>query len=242
MTVFAVINTVASILVLLKENPYVVYLWNNMVILSDLAWRYMMGCKFEHQGEWSNYIFALNDKQYVTDIYYDVPEKPDTNINLFKLANLAIVRIKDMERLHRYRRGCYVVPKDVHIPMLLEAKRVESPVLSVQYNHPKVEPPISIEISDEYWFEGNELFSAAFVGRWLDYFIGPHIPFDTQYTLTLVVINEEADIEVITLGPTEYIRILEKGFEIRKLELESDSEVRKSNSSSSMDSESVKIE
>jgi len=245
MTLFAWINTVASIFVLLKDHPFMVYLWKQLVAVSDSARRYIMGCQFEREGEWVNYIFAVNDKKYLTDRYYAIPEDPNKEIMMLELSNLVIVRILDMERLYGYRRGCFVLPNKIHIPNLMEAKRVESPVLSVQYNHPNVEPPISMEISDEYWIEGNELFSAAFVGRWLDYYVGPHVPFDLQYTLSLVVINGDGDIEVITLGPTEYIRILERGFEVIKLDSESEIIESESDSNSAkldLDSDSDLVE
>lgn len=63
------------------------------------------------------------------------------------------------------------------------------------------------ELSEDLCLEDNELLSAAFVKRWLDYEVGKHIPFDERYELAMVYTNDTEDIETVVLKQGDYVRL-----------------------------------
>ena len=78
--------------------------------------------------------------------------------------------------------------------------------LSVEYRHPEMSTPLSFSIPRSMYLVGNELFSAGFVLRWLEYQpLWESFQFDELYTLHLI----DHHIRQITLHYDEYI-VLEK--------------------------------
>ena len=69
--------------------------------------------------------------------------------------------------------------------------------VSVEYTHPDLGEPIPIKLSKEYWQVGNELFSAAFLLRYLEYQSEPYL-FDDRYKL--VIMDGNMDIIELSLG------------------------------------------
>lgn len=76
--------------------------------------------------------------------------------------------------------------------------------LDIQYHHPDMSEPLILELSREYYYSGNQLFSDAFVYRMLLYQPFPFV-FDERYTVELM----DNELETMTLKSTEYL-ILDK--------------------------------
>ena len=72
--------------------------------------------------------------------------------------------------------------------------------LDIQYHHPDMSEPLILELSKEYYYIGNQLFSNAFVYRMLLYQPFPFV-FDEHYMLELM----DNDLEIMTLKSTEYL-------------------------------------
>ena len=70
----------------------------------------------------------------------------------------------------------------------------------IQYHHPDMREPLILELSREYYYCGNQLFSDAFVYRMLLYQPFPFV-FDERYTVELM----DNDLETMTLKSTEYL-------------------------------------
>ena len=81
--------------------------------------------------------------------------------------------------------------------------------VSVEYSHPDLGEPIPIKLSKEYWQVGNELFSAAFILRYLEYQSKPYL-FDDKYKL--VIMDNNMDIIELSLG--QYIVLDKNKYEI----------------------------
>ena len=60
--------------------------------------------------------------------------------------------------------------------------------------------PLILELSRDYYYSGNQLFSDAFVYRMLLYQPFPFV-FDDRYTLEIM----DSDLETMTLKPSEYL-------------------------------------
>ena len=98
----------------------------------------------------------------------------------------------------------------------IPSKAVKNPFLSVKYKacpdgawYIKGMPQTIeqyIDLGSEYFYEGNELFSAAFVYRWLQYH--GTVPFYDDYTLELL---DGRAIQMVNLKNTQYIRLDKNG-------------------------------
>lgn len=72
--------------------------------------------------------------------------------------------------------------------------------IDIQYHHPDMSEPLILELSRDYYYSGNQLFSDAFVYRMLLYQPFPFV-FDDRYTLEIM----DSDLETMTLKPSEYL-------------------------------------
>jgi hypothetical protein len=80
--------------------------------------------------------------------------------------------------------------------------------ISVSYNHPAISESIELTIPIEMYCVGNNLFSAAFVRRCLEYQQLPFV-FDDRYTLTII----DTNVTIHTISSTEYITVTADGIE-----------------------------
>jgi len=80
--------------------------------------------------------------------------------------------------------------------------------ISISYNHPDISESIELTIPIEMYCVGNNLFSAAFVRRCLEYQQLPFV-FDDRYTLTII----DTNVTIHTVSPTEYITVTADGIE-----------------------------
>jgi len=170
--------------------------------------RFFAGCLDEPEGEWISYLFAPP----LSEIYFSLPKEGERLLYI-TTSSLAIARVVDPAG-NSYRRGSYVVSKwNYNLPGLFAAKRVDSPVLSALYSFPGYRG-ITIELPDEYWIEGNELFSDVFVERWLRNEVGTFPPFDERYAVQLLLMNEDGEMETRLLRKGQFLRLLANGYEV----------------------------
>ena len=80
--------------------------------------------------------------------------------------------------------------------------------ISISYNHPDISESIELTIPIEMYCVGNNLFSAAFVRRCLEYQQLPFV-FDDRYTLSII----DTNVTIHTVSPTEYITVTADGIE-----------------------------
>jgi len=92
------------------------------------------------------------------------------------------------------------------IPPITPREESEVEFLGIEYRHPKMSAPISLSLPKSMCIVGNELFSAAFVLRCLQYEpLWTSFVFDKDYLLTIM----DDNIHQYTLHSNEYI-VLEK--------------------------------
>lgn len=92
------------------------------------------------------------------------------------------------------------------IPPITPREESEVEFLGIEYRHPKMSAPIALSLPKSMYIVGNELFSAAFVLRCLQYEpLWTSFVFDKEYVLTIM----DDNIQQYTLGHNEYI-VLEK--------------------------------
>lgn len=89
-----------------------------------------------------------------------------------------------------------------HFHLTINEPSVVSKVkfLDIQYHHPDMKEPLILELSKEYYYSGNQLFSDTFVYRMLLYQPFPFV-FDERYTLEIM----DNELETMTLKPSEYL-------------------------------------
>ena len=100
----------------------------------------------------------------------------------------------------------------IHQPIFTE---IINPVISkvkfldIQYIHPDMSVPLILELSKDYYYHGNELFSNAFVNRLLLYQPFPFV-FDDRYTLEIM----DKDLNCIVLYSYQYLVLEESGYRV----------------------------
>ena len=81
--------------------------------------------------------------------------------------------------------------------------------VSVEYTHPDLGEPISVKLSKEYWQVGNELFSSAFIMRYLEYQSDPYV-FDDRYKVVIM----DGNMDIIELSLGQFIVLGQNKYEI----------------------------
>lgn len=120
---------------------------------------------------------------------------------LIKCDNLYVSRIRGIPLIVRERED--------GTSMILSWEKSSVRFLSVEYCHPLMWAPISLEIDKGYYLEGNHLLSAAFVRRCLEYQNDPKdYYFDMDYTLTIM----DNEINMIELTSKNYIILNKDGY------------------------------
>jgi hypothetical protein len=92
------------------------------------------------------------------------------------------------------------------------AKRSRVSFLSVEYTHPSLPAPIMIDLPRNMFYVGNDLLSAAFIKRHLEYRHN-HYVLNDEYTLNIM----DNMMNIIKLDTNKYIRLSERTFEIRSI-------------------------
>jgi hypothetical protein len=106
------------------------------------------------------------------------------------------------------RRGCWVTNGKHE----LTTNKVKLPFLTIKYRHPHLKKDIYIDLEDDYYYEGNEILSAAFVKRWLLYNeLDKTVPFDEFYWLEML---NTKNLEIIFLNFIQFVHLTEKDYVI----------------------------
>ena len=75
----------------------------------------------------------------------------------------------------------------------------------IEYSHDLLNTPVSIVLPNHIYKNGNEILSAAFVLRHLEYTYGSMHNFHMDYTITLV----DADINIVYLKDNQYVKFVD---------------------------------
>lgn len=95
----------------------------------------------------------------------------------------------------------------------IDFKKSSVKFLSIEYTHEKMAEPIVLDISEDYYRVGNEIFSVSFVIRMLEYQSRPYY-FDSTYLLHIM----DSNINEITLTSQQYILLGKDNYELRTFE------------------------
>ena len=121
----------------------------------------------------------------------------------------------------------------------LTAKRSRTSFLSIEYKHPALDEPILIELDKMYYTIGNDILSASFIRRYLEYqyrpsghilnciFCNGHLRglfeqddgnciLNKDYTVSIM----DNQMKTFTLGMNQYVRLAERSYEIITLDAE----------------------
>lgn len=84
--------------------------------------------------------------------------------------------------------------------------------LSIEYSHPKMSYTIPLELPSEMMYEGNHLFSPAFVSRMLHYVVGGNnFVFDMDYTIKIM----DKNLQYFELSYFQYLYLDKTMYEIK---------------------------
>ena len=90
----------------------------------------------------------------------------------------------------------------VDIPTVLSGTTSGFRPMSISYSHPELPESIEIQLHEGFWCIGNELFSPAFMRRYLEY---QELAFicDEQYSIQII----DSNVNVYNVKPNQYIRV-----------------------------------
>tara|TARA_B100000035_G_C21035554_1_gene570714 strand:+ start:4227 stop:4991 length:765 start_codon:yes stop_codon:yes gene_type:complete len=172
---------------------------------------------------YAGHLFADKKKIQLWEYYdYYSKNKEDENEYMMNLigVNHNILKDSDSEYLLlivKYKNNTVVrsefldVNKDNYTP-LLECNTSEKPFIQVSYTHPKLEHQIDMNLDDSYYLENNELYSCAFVKRWLEYQEKEYV-FDLDYEIKIL----DTNINEIKLDYNSYIVLKDDNYEVKSI-------------------------
>jgi hypothetical protein len=152
------------------------------------------------------------------EMYTTVPLMPDDFLDRMRLGDkyIRVTKMKgapgaEFVHIAKIPRDVFIVRADGS-PMprsLAGLAPVASPFIMAEYLHPDLPAPILMSLADGWFVPGNELFSAAFVLRWLKYNIGRRakFAFDSRYIVRLL----DRDINDSILEYGQHARITADG-------------------------------
>jgi len=163
-----------------------------------------------------------NIEPFFSETYYsnnDWPKERAQESYVMECAiQAAFVEPGDMETLMLMKSGdlylsrivcLFQDPKDCQ-PISWEPSFAR--FLSVEYSHPEMTGTIVIEMNKGFWVERNQLLSAAFVKRCLEYQNKPYY-FDMNYTLKIM----DDNINIFEMGSDSYVMVGRDDYKILKM-------------------------
>jgi hypothetical protein len=115
-------------------------------------------------------------------------------------------------KYNEYNHIVNICKSDDKIPDTLELKRSNIYLISIEYKNPKMNYPVLLTIPNSYYTINNELFSAGFILRCLQY-QNSHFYFDDEYELFLMGSNIQMD----TLKYGQYIKMKEDEYVVMNM-------------------------
>jgi hypothetical protein len=189
-------------------------------------------------GEWVNMSYSIQyDGCGDSKVYYYYCEKYDqlhTDKNAF--TETYILGTQNIQYRASYTHGtlpekglwlakcndsCYAsrvlpaIDEKVEVPQNIldidSRKPSKVRFLSIIYSHPKMIHNIELQLPNTMYYVGNELFSAVFVLRMLEYIVGSgsYYVFDMDYTLKLL----DRNVKYTELSSKEYIILGEQSYD-----------------------------
>ena len=158
-------------------------------------------------------IFEIENKTITNNV--------NTSIENLRLLHNSLQEVKETmiilkNRNQRIVRTFYN-PKDEIKPVIYEFPVTKSTVkfLSILYSHALMTKDIEIRISDEYYLDGNHLFSSVFIKRYLEnHYWNQEYHFDENYKLSLM----DDNIKFIELNSKNYIVLDKTKYQIVNIE------------------------
>ncbi len=192
--------------------------WLNIQCENIMNWSNRMMVRHKMDPDYTSWgtifqIYAKNNGFVADEHYYELLDEiknPDLFRTFINRSNIQTENIYDTCVIVKTPDSvmCRCIVDGSSLPKIedgLETSNVR--FVSVEYVHPDLGEPIPIKLSKEYWQVGNELFSAAFILRYLEYQPVPYL-FDDKYKV--VIMDGNMDIielcmgQFIVLGPNKY--------------------------------------
>lgn len=160
---------------------------------------------------------SLDDFKMARDV--DIYKKLLKRNYLDGCSNMKILDNKDNFIIMKYNDDTHLV--NIYKPIVepdklelqLELKRSNMYFISIEYKHPKMKYSLVLTIPSSYYTINNELFSAGFILRCLEY-QNSSFYFDNEYELFLMSSNIQMD----TIKYGQYIQMNEDDYTVMNLQ------------------------
>ena len=173
---------------------------------------------FPFQNNWVAFVhidnvgYGIHLISYLDQAFYYFKETELKNINYINYFIETKSKFHDTKNysLIFLKINDYQIIRNKYLRNIGEkTKEVKNPFLQISYHHPKMETSIDLNLDKSYFIKNNELLSACFILMILSYQSQPFI-FDTKYSIKIM----DNEINQITLEDGQFIRLLDKGYEI----------------------------
>lgn len=170
--------------------------------LEPLAQRWVSYTKLTRSLDMQETYDFLEDSDYGDHVYSE--EDFETIRSIAREDNTILsymILFRDHEKYISRMVGKTLTP--------IQRKRSNEGFISIQYTHPDMEESIYIDLPTGYYLCGNELLSATFIKRCLQYQSLPYV-FDKQYTLHII----DNKVNEFSIGYGKYLRLDVDKYEI----------------------------
>ena len=181
---------------------WIKYICNKIHRVYKMMFTFIFDLKVEPDTiqSWISINILKKEQEYQLEEIYLWNDKNTASIEID--YDLVIMKTEDG------RRGCWVTNGKHE----LTTNKVKLPFLTIKYRHPHLKKDIYIDLEDDYYYEGNEILSAAFVKRWLLYNeLDKTVPFDEFYWLEML---NTKNLEIIFLNFIQFVHLTEKDYVI----------------------------
>lgn len=173
---------------------------------------------FPFQNNWVAFVhidnidYGLHYLCYLDQMFYhfsDVELKKINYINYFIETKSKIYDTNKSSLIYLKINDFQIIRNKYLSNISLETKEVKNPFLTISYHHPDMLSPIELNLDKFYFIQNNELLSACFILMILSYQSQPFV-FDYKYTIKMM----DNDLNPVSLKNEQFIRLLDKGYEI----------------------------
>jgi hypothetical protein len=175
-----------------KENNWInISILNNVINLDSYYLKFILDEKYDVMEE-------IDEKK--RRIIHEDYKNTMKNINKNNLISLLII-VKKNNKYHTITNMSNSIDYD----------SIKSNVkfLSIEYEDPLLKEKVPIVLTDEYFYENNEILSAAFIKRYLEY-----NPVSVNYSSNYKIHIMDNEINMITLTNKDYIILHKNNYDI----------------------------
>jgi hypothetical protein len=205
------VTSLSTTMIWIKNSYYNIrteptnFTWCSVSILSDSKYRVLYpSLVFNESYEIININTSLTEviqhHRTICDTAYQLVHEQSDIVEGF-----VVVKWNDVFLSSVVRKSSPMRRPPILVPFIPSKARF----LSIEYTHPSMKAPIYMELDKRFLYVNNEVLSATFVKRWLEYQGQPYV-FDKNYTLTVL----DNSITMFTLTSTSYMVLEERGFHI----------------------------